>query len=40
MWYWRYSQTFLEATNDSSQIECVDPNRKMISVGKEKTKKL
>ena len=38
MWYWRYSQTFSEATNDSSQIECVDPNRKMISVGKEKLK--
>ena len=32
------AKLFSEATNDSSQIECVDPHRKMISVGKEKLK--
>ena len=29
-------QSFLEATNNKSKVHSVDPNRKMISIGKKK----
>ena len=31
------AKIFSEATNGKSKVECVDPNKKMISIGKEKT---
>ena len=32
------AKLFMEATNNNSKIYCVDPNRKMISIGKHKLK--
>jgi len=33
------AELFVKATNGRSQVYCVDPNKKMISVGKERLKK-
>ena len=33
------AELFVKATNGRSQVHCVDPNKKMISVGKERLKK-
>ncbi len=32
------AKLFIEATNSNSKVECVDPNKKMISLGKDKLK--
>ncbi len=32
------AELFIKATNGRSQVQCVDPNKKMISVGKKKLK--
>ena len=32
------AKLFIEATNTNSKIQCVDPNKKMISIGKKKLK--
>ena len=32
------AKLFTEATNNRSKVQCVDPNNKMISLGKEKLK--
>mgnify|MGYP001476392393 FL=1 len=32
------AKLFIEATNSNSKVHCVDPNRKMISIGKQKLK--
>ena len=32
------AKLFIEATNSKSKVECVDPNKKMISLGKDKLK--
>tara|TARA_Y100000022_G_C13235027_1_gene369379 strand:- start:514 stop:1218 length:705 start_codon:yes stop_codon:yes gene_type:complete len=32
------AKLFIEATNNNSKIHCIDPNKKMISIGKQKLK--
>ena len=32
------AKLFIEATNNNSKVQCVDPNRRMISIGKQKLK--
>ena len=32
------AKLYMEATNDNSKVQCVDPNKKMISLGKKKLK--
>ena len=34
------AKLFSDATYNKSKVQCIDPNKKMISLGKKKTKKL